>query len=81
MMQQLANITKYSILKGYINYDQLYYLDEEQLFEILEKQKDEYLLNSISKFQNIKLNDIPKIHLPEVKVRDLKPIVNNIRLI
>jgi hypothetical protein len=81
MMQQLADITKYSILKGYINYDQLYYLDEEQLFEILEKQKDEHLLNSIYKFQNIKLNEIPKIHLPEIKVRDLKPIVNNIRLI
>jgi hypothetical protein len=32
------------------------------------------------KFKNIKLNDISKIDLPEVKIRDLKPLVNKIRV-
>jgi hypothetical protein len=80
MMDLLAKITKYSINKGYINYEELYYLDEEQLFEILKNKKDEELINLIYQFQNMKLEDIPKIDLPEVKVRNLKPIVNNIRL-
>jgi hypothetical protein len=81
MMQLLAEITKYSIEQDYINYDQLYYLDEEKLFEILLNVQDERLINLIYKFKNIKLNDIPKIDLPEVKIRDLKPLVNKIRII
>jgi hypothetical protein len=80
MMQLLAEITKYSIEQDYINYDQLYYLDEEKLFEILLNVQDERLINLIYKFKNIKLNDIPKIDLPEVKIRDLKPLVKKIRV-
>lgn len=81
MMQLLAEITKYSISKGYINYDQLYCLEEDKLFEILQNKNDKQLTNLIYEFQNISLNDIPQIDLPKVKIRTLKPLINNIRII
>jgi hypothetical protein len=80
MMQLLAKITEYSIFQGYINYEQLYYLDEDTLFEILQNKDDQKLKKLLNEFQSIKLNDIPMIDIPKVKIRDLKPLVNKIRI-
>jgi len=80
MMELLAKITKLAISKNIITYDELYYYNEEELFEMLKKQGDSQLLVLIDEFENIKESDIPSIELPNVKVRKLNPIVNGNRL-
>jgi len=80
MMELLAKITKLAISKNVITYDELYYYNEEELFEMLKDKGDSQLLVLIDEFQNIKECDIPNIELPNVKVRKLNPIVNGNRL-
>ncbi len=79
MMHLLANITKLSIDKGYITYDDLYSLNEVELFNILKKSIDKELLDKINLFENINIDSIPKIDIPNIKVRVLKPLVNGKR--
>lgn len=79
MMHLLANITKLSIDKGYITYDDLYSLNEVELFNILKKSTDKELLDKINLFENINIDSIPKIDIPNIKVRVLKPLVNGKR--
>ena len=79
MMQLLATITKLSIDRGYITYDDLYSLNEIELFNRLKNSKDKELLDKISLFENINIDCIPKTELPNVKVRVLKPLVNGKR--
>lgn len=79
MMHLLANITKLSIDKGYITYDDLYSLNEVELFNILKKSTDKELLDKINLFENINIDSIPKIAIPNIKVRVLKPLVNGKR--
>ena len=79
MMQLLADITNLSIEKGYITYNDLYLLDEEQLYHILKQQKDFNLNNLILKFENATKEDIPTINL-KIKNKVLNPLVNNKRL-
>ena len=80
MMQLLADITKLAINKEYIKYKELYYYSEEELFNIFKSKNDSELDSLISNFENIKKEDIPETELPEIKVRNLNPIVNGIRL-
>lgn len=80
MMSLLAEITKLAIDKNFIKYDDLYYYDEKKLFDLLKKTKDEKMQELIFEFENKQLDDIPKIELPNVKVRDLNPIVNGERI-
>lgn len=77
MMELLAQITKISIEKGYITYEDLYLLNEEELFNILENIDE--LKELIKRFRTIKLNDIESIDLPKVKKRDLNPLVKSKR--
>ena len=79
MMHLLANITKLSIDKGYITYDDLYSLNEVELFNILKKSTDKELLDKINLFENINIDSIPMIDIPNIKVRVLKPLVNGKR--
>ncbi len=79
MMNLLADITKISIDRGYITYEDLYKFNELQLFNILKNNNDKELLDNIDLFENIDINSIPKIDLPNVKVRVLKPLVNGKR--
>ena len=79
MMHLLANITELSIDKGYITYDDLYSLNEVELFNILKKSTDKELLDKINLFENINIDSIPKIAIPNIKVRVLKPLVNGKR--
>lgn len=80
MMELLASITKYSIDKGYITYTELYTSNEKELITKLKTINDSKLKEDLYKFQNIKKEDIPVIDLPNVKIRDLSPIVNGKRI-
>ena len=78
MMNLLADITKKAIDNEYIKYDDLYQLNEEEILEIFNSKKELYELMNL--FYNIKLNDIPNIELPDVKIRDLNPLLNGKRV-
>ena len=80
MMELLAKITKYAILKKYISYDDLYHFNEEELFALLKNKKDFELAILIYEFENKKLTDISKTNLISVKARKLNPIVNGNRI-
>ena len=80
MMELLSQITKLAIDKNYIRYDELYTYNEEELFNIFKESNDKELNLLIWQFENIKKEEIPNIELPKVKTRDLKPIINGIRI-
>ena len=80
MMELLAKITKLAIGKKYIIYDELYYYNEEELLNLLKSKQDEELQSLIIKFENIKKEEITNIHLPNIKIRKLNPMVKGIRI-
>lgn len=80
MMELLAEITKLSIDRKYISYEELYLYQEEEIFSLWKEKKDKKLLELIQKFENIKKSDISIVNLPNIKIRDLKPIVNGKRV-
>ena len=80
MMELLAKITKLAILKKYIKYENLYILNEKQLFEILKYTNDQEISNLLYIFKNINIKDIPIVKIDNVKKRNLNPLVNNKRL-
>ena len=75
MMELLAKITKYSIRKNIITYDDLYLLSEQDLIKKLLSSNDSLLLKLWQKFTTIKQKDIPKIDLPNVKKRIINPLI------
>ncbi len=81
MMILLADITKYAIDKGIITYDDLYIKDEDAIMEIFREyaKTNKYFSLMLNKFFNIKMNDIPEIILPELKIRNLNPLVEGVR--
>ncbi len=80
MMELLAEITKMAIDNNIIKYDELYYLTEPALFDKIRNSKIKELVNLLKKFETILVFDIPVIVLDNVKIRDLNPLVNGIRL-
>jgi len=80
MMDLLAKITKIAINKKYISYDELYSYNEEELFKLLKSKKDVELNRYIKRFETIKREDVPDIELPKVKIRNLNPLVNGMRI-
>ncbi len=80
MMELLAEITKMAIDNNIIKYDELYYLTEPALFDKIRNSKIKELVNLLKKFETILVFDIPAIVLDNVKIRDLNPLVNGIRL-
>ena len=80
MMNLLAKIAKLAINKCYISYEDLYHHNEEEMFNLLKIINDEELESLIKMFQNIKINEIPKVEMPNVKIRDLNPLVRGIRM-
>lgn len=80
MMELLASITKYGIDNRYITYEELYSSNEEELIRKLKKSKDLALLKLFNSFENIKKGEIPITNLPNVKIRDLNPLVNGKRI-
>lgn len=80
MMELLADITRKAIESNIIKYEDLYYIDEPTLFKKLKKSNNESINNLLHIFENVKLSEIPKTKLGNVKIRDLNPIVNGKRL-
>lgn len=80
MMELLAEITKLTIDNKIIKYDELYYIDEPTLLGKIRSSKIDELIQLLNKFENIMVADIPVIVLNNVKIRDLNPLVNGIRL-
>ena len=80
MMELLANLTKYAIEKKYLNYEDLYYLDEENVHNIFKSIKDEDFIESYNKFKTISKEDIKELEMPYIKKRDLNLLVNGKRI-
>lgn len=80
MMELLAAITKYGIDNKYITYEDLYVLNEEDLIYRLKSVNDSKLLEYFDKFENITLDEIPSICLPNIKIRSLNPLVQGKRI-
>ena len=74
-----AKITKRAIDLGIVTYDQLFILDEEELFRLLDNSLDLEIKNNLDLFRNIKSSDIHNIDIPFVKIRDLNPLVSGVR--
>ena len=80
MMELLANITKYCIDNNYITYEELYTLGEADLISKLKNIDDDNLTTYFYRFENIGYNEIPQIDIPNVKIRELNPLVQGKRL-
>lgn len=80
MMELLAKITKLTIDNKIIKYDELYYIDEPTLLDKIRDSKIDELMQLLNKFENIMVADIPVIVLNNVKIRNLNPLVNGVRL-
>jgi len=80
MMELLAEITKYAIDNGFITYEELYKSNEIDIINKLKNAENNYLNNKMNLFETIKLEEIPEINLPNVKIRDLNPLVNGKRI-
>ena len=78
-MELLAKITKLSIDKKYISYDDLYWYNEEEIFFLWKGKQDKEFLELIDKFENIKKSDIVMLDIPNIKIRNLNPIINGKR--
>lgn len=81
MMQLLARITELAISEKLITYEELYFYDERELFEIFKNTEEKELMMLLNEFENKKKMDIHDIDLPKVKVRCLKLLVSGKRLI
>ena len=79
-MELLAKITRYSINKGYITYDELFLSTEKLIFEKFDKQDDNFLKTMLKEFRTIGPESIPYIELPNVKTRNINPILKGKRL-
>lgn len=80
MMELLADITRISIENKIITYKDLYYLDEPNLFQKIKASKVEKLKSLMDKFENIKKEEIPPTIINNIKIRNIIPIANNIRI-
>lgn len=80
MMELLAEITRYAIDKNYITYDNLYEYTEEKLMKILYSKDDTALKILLNLFKTVTLEEISIKDLPKVKIRDINPLVNGIRI-
>lgn len=80
MMELLARITKRAINLKIISYNELFELNEKQIFEKFNKSDDLELMKDLDLFKNILSSEIPDIDMPYIKIRDLNPIVCGDRL-
>ena len=80
MMQLLANITRLTIERKYIDYEDLYILNEEELWYRFNQINDYDIKELINKFETITMDDIPNIKIGKIKERSLKPLVNGERI-
>lgn len=80
MMELLANITSLAISEGVIRYEELYVMNEEQLFSLLIDNASLELLGLLHMFRGVKKDQINKIEINNIKKRKLNPLVLNKRI-
>lgn len=80
MMELLANITRHLINKEYIKYEDLYFLTENKIFELINNIEDKEIKEYIFLFKNIKKEEMPLVKQEEIKERKLKPLLNGKRI-
>lgn len=81
MMELLAKITRYSINKGYITYDELFTSTEKVIFEKFDSKKDPFLEKMLDDFRTMNPEKVPYVELPNLKVRNINPLVKGKRLV
>ncbi|MGN1338352.1 MAG: HD domain-containing protein [Candidatus Coprovivens sp.] len=80
MMELLANITNLAIINGIINYNDLYVMNEKEVIKRLKNNNILEIKLLMHMFENMRIQDIDSVELPNVKIRDLNPLVINLRL-
>lgn len=80
MMELLVKITRRAIYLNVISYDDLFILDESEIFERLVISDDTELIHDLNLFRNISADLIPKHDMSYVKARNINPLVHYIRL-
>ncbi len=81
MMQLLVDITKACLNEGLFRYEDLFSLEERDIFGIIERTHHDDIKKMVERFQTIRKDEIPNIELPHIKVRDINPLVKGKRLI
>lgn len=79
MMDLLSKIARALIDKNFITYDDLYIMDETEIYNILEKIEDDEIASLFYTFKNVKRSQIPDITLPKTKSRNINPLVDGKR--
>lgn len=79
MMELLADITRRAIKLELVRYDDLFYLTEDDFFDILNRSVDVKLIELLKTFKTIKMFEIKEISLKDVKPRLIDPLVDGIR--
>lgn len=80
MMSLLAKIARTAIDDGIIKYDDLFVLDEAELFSILKSSDNQKVISLIKRFETVTLDEIPVVENVVVKHKDLNPLVRGKRL-
>ena len=78
--RKIAKITRYSINMGYITYDDLFKFSEKKMFEKFDSIKDSFIEKLLIDFRTMTPEKTPHVELPNVKSRDINPLVNGKRL-
>lgn len=81
MMELLSSIIKELIDKKFIAYKDLYVIDEDTLFNIINTINDSSIQRKYYIFKNIKREEIEDIDMPYIKKKNINPLVNGKRLL
>lgn len=76
MMGFLGEITKQGIYQNVITYEDLFVQNEDQVMEQLKQAPNASLQQDTQLFENITIEQVPDIAMPEIKFRNLAPICN-----
>ena len=79
MMDLLGNLTEYVIKNKIIKYEDLFIITEDKLYKIFDGIDNKNFKKDLLKFKTIKCSEIPEIDLPNIKARDLNPLVRGKR--
>ena len=79
MMSLLADITRLGIKNNLFTYDDLYYMSEEDIFNILNNCDIVEIKKLLDVFYNIKRCEIPDMNMPDIKIRRINPLCNGRR--
>ena len=75
MMSLLSDITRMGIDNHLFTYRDLFILNEEEIFSILNKSDNLEIRVLLDKFYNIKKEDVPIVEIGNLKRRIIKPLV------